>query len=274
MADMDGRGCHQPHIAVNPPARVPARRSRRIIEPEDKHVVLPRLGIGRQVNAPGFVTVRPAADKLPVQPDGRVSHRPVHIQEDGFAGVRFRQIEILPIPPNPVIRQFARPAVAIPDEGSFDGPIMRQIQALPPTVVKPGLDVSHLPAQIPIGPGMPLRGVLQKIIARGQDPLLDDLRRGIGWRLCRRPAAPSPSAPPRPHIVEQTELVGGRIALCEPPVHVQREAFPRRDRPGGRSAGGIAGAAILVGENENRSKNRSGQDETGLVAANKLAMRV
>ena len=44
--------------------------------------------VRRQVHAPRGVAVRPAADELAVQPDGRVGHRAVDVQEDRLAARR------------------------------------------------------------------------------------------------------------------------------------------------------------------------------------------
>ena len=80
--------------------------------------------------------------------------------------------------------------------------------------------------------------------------------------------AAAPSASRRPRVVKQAGLVAGRIALGEPPIHVNGKALPRGSGIGALGTGG-AGAAILQGQNEDRSKDRSRQEENGLVAPRK-----
>src|SRR5262245_2041112 len=100
MSYMNRGGLDEPDIAVEAGAGIPAGGAGRVIEPEDELVFLAGPCVRRQIDAPGGVAISPATDDLTVQPDGRVRHGSVYIQENGFACVLRRNWEFLAIPAN------------------------------------------------------------------------------------------------------------------------------------------------------------------------------
>src|SRR5882724_5945682 len=98
MTDMHRAGFHEPDMAVDASARIPARRGVRVIEADGQDVFRAELEVGRQVHAPRSIAVRPAADVLAVEPDIRVSHGAVNIQIHAAALVGGGHIEMFAIP--------------------------------------------------------------------------------------------------------------------------------------------------------------------------------
>src|SRR5699024_2990335 len=94
VGDGDRGGPHQPHITEETPARVPAGRPRRVVQP-DREDVLPAwddmLG---EVHAPAVVAVGPAAHQDAVQPHRCIGHRAVDLEVHGTTGVLLGDVEL------------------------------------------------------------------------------------------------------------------------------------------------------------------------------------
>src|SRR5437899_10450848 len=102
---------------------------------ENKYVSAAWLHECSQIRAPGGITEWPATDQLPVQPDCRIGHGSVHIEENGFGSIIRRNVQVLAIPADASAWQSTHAATACASEGAFDGPIVRQIDLLPRAVV-------------------------------------------------------------------------------------------------------------------------------------------
>ena len=63
---VDGRGFHQPDVAIDATAGIPARRRGRVVEADGKDVVRAGPQVGREIQAEGGVAVGPAADEVAV----------------------------------------------------------------------------------------------------------------------------------------------------------------------------------------------------------------
>ena len=228
-----------PHVAVEARARVPARRAGRVVQADRQLIRLARHHVGRQVDAPGGVAVRPAAHDVTVEPDRGVRHGPVDVQEDGSAPGRRGNVEPPAIPAH---TRAGQPAHASERPGRqerpFDGPVVRQVYPLPGAVVEIALDVGDVAAPVAGGPGVAVRGILDERIAGGQDPLFDHGPGGRGHvgrdsrlGVCR-------SVIPaltyfRADVVLQTDGIPRRIPLVEAPADVDGGALSRRSPDGG-----------------------------------------
>jgi len=109
MGNVDRRRLHQPDVAVMPPPGYQRDESgglsRRIA------MTLSASGLTNGVRSSSNEdSRRPAADELPVEPDRRVGHRAIDIQEDAPAGIGGRNGEMLPIPADAPPGQLARVA--------------------------------------------------------------------------------------------------------------------------------------------------------------------
>ncbi len=104
--------------------------------PQIQRVLVARFHVTRQVQPPRRVTKRPAADHLAVQPNRRVRHRAVHIEENALAGVCLRDVQPLSIPTDARACSSSHAAAARANERTFDCPVMRQIYLSPRAVIK------------------------------------------------------------------------------------------------------------------------------------------
>src|SRR5438132_8204498 len=107
MTYMDGRGFHQPNVAVDAAARVPAGRVRRIVQANRDDIVRAEFHVGSEVQFKRGVAVRPAAHEATVEPDGCISHRAVDVQIELTSSLARRNREMFSIPTNTPPRKFA-----------------------------------------------------------------------------------------------------------------------------------------------------------------------
>src|SRR6188508_930679 len=125
MAHMHTGGLHEPDVAINTASGIPARRVRRVIQTNRQNVLFSVFDVRRKVEFERRVSVGPAADELPVEPNGCVRHRTVDIQ-----------IELLSLFGRRYVEMFSKPGYTPPGklagfpgiilvEWSFDAPIVR-----------------------------------------------------------------------------------------------------------------------------------------------------
>src|SRR5207244_3348615 len=99
-----------------------------------EHVVSAELNIRCEVEFERGVTIRPATDKLSVEPDRGVSHSTVNVEIKLFSFVLRRDVEVFPIPAHTPPGKLPRLTRIVLIERPFDAPVVRQIQ-LPPTAI-------------------------------------------------------------------------------------------------------------------------------------------
>ena len=134
LGEMDFRGCHHPHIAVDARPRVPARVGvAAVVHPYGKHIVA-FLQVGRQVVEERDVAVRAFAQQVAVE---------VHLaavvdafEVDVVAGCLVCHTEVLPVPGD-AAGQVAGAACQVGGEVSLDRPVVWQGE-LPPVLVIEG----------------------------------------------------------------------------------------------------------------------------------------
>ena len=153
LRDVHGRRLDEPDVAVDAAARIPARRLRRVVEPDRDDVVRARPGVRRQVHAPRCVAVRPAAHVMAVDPDRGVRHGAVDVQEQLAARVGRRQREVLAVPAHAPPRQLARLARRGQVERSLDAPVVRQVELAPRGIVEARLRGRHVAGAGGVGRG-------------------------------------------------------------------------------------------------------------------------
>src|SRR5713226_5994083 len=141
MAHVHRRSFHEPDIAINAPARIPARRVRRIIKANCESVISAVIDIGSEVQFEGSVAIGPAAYKIAVEPNSRVGHRSVNVQIELLAFVLRRNREVFSIPTDAPPRKFPSLTRIFLFERTFDAPVVRQIQFSPTTIIKVALSV-------------------------------------------------------------------------------------------------------------------------------------
>ena len=203
VRDVDGSGLDQPDIAIDAAARIPAGGAFRVVKTNGDDVVRAEFERLCQIHAPGSIAVGPAARKMAVDPDGRVSHRAIHVQADAAALVRGGNLKMLAVPADAPPRQLAGFAGILLFERPFDAPIMRQVQQPPLAVVEIAPRVRDAAARLA---GRPDRGrVTRESRAGGRHPILDG-------------------------AVIQFPLRVGRVAFDKAPASVQRSVFAGRDR--------------------------------------------
>lgn len=152
VRDMQRRRLGQPHVAIQPAARIPARRLGRVIQPNDQLIALACNRIRRQVHAPGAVAVRPTADEVAVEPDRGVGHRTVEIQKQRAAAIAGRDVQALAIPADAPARQPAHATVRpVCQERPGNGPVVRQVHGFPRAVVEVRLHIRHRAARVAWG---------------------------------------------------------------------------------------------------------------------------
>ena len=214
MGDVDGRGAHQPDVAVNPAAGIPARGFRRVVQADGEDIFgAVRLQERREVEPERGVAVGPAADELAVAPDDRVSHRAVDVEVGtavlgGVGGER----EVLAVPADALPGKLAGLAGELLLEGTGDRPIVREVELLPSVVIEGGLGAGHVVAEVVghAGDGDGVPG--EETLAGGQDGVLDF------------------------RVGEGVAVDAGRVAVLEEPVGVEVVALAERGSVGG--AGG------------------------------------
>ena len=69
----------EPDVAVNARARIPARKTWWIVQPDGEQVFAAEIHERGQIQPPRRIAVRPAADKYSIAPDRCVGHRSIHI---------------------------------------------------------------------------------------------------------------------------------------------------------------------------------------------------
>src|SRR5262249_45585112 len=74
VGDVDRVALHEPDVAVDAAAGVPAGGVGRVVEADGEDVLLAGLEVGSEVDAPGGVAVGPAAGVVAVAPDVGVGH--------------------------------------------------------------------------------------------------------------------------------------------------------------------------------------------------------
>src|SRR6185503_6701867 len=117
-----------PDMSIDATTRIPPRRVGWIVETDHQLVRSAENHVWRQIDAPRNIAERPAADDLPVQPDGRVGHCAVDVEKDRSSGVRGGDVELLPIPPDAWTGQAPHAARwARGQERPRDRPIVRQV---------------------------------------------------------------------------------------------------------------------------------------------------
>ena len=139
MAHVDGSGDHQPDVAIDARARIPARGRFLGHEAHGDYVFRAEFEIGREVELETAVAVRPAAEFMAVQPDGGVRHGAIELNGVELAFVGGGHGEVLAIPARAEDGQTAGGGTVLDVEGAFDGPIVRQIQGAPRRIVEGGL---------------------------------------------------------------------------------------------------------------------------------------
>ena len=144
----------EPRLAIDSRAGIPAGRLFRIRHPDRKQILLLPLHQRRDLQGERGVSIRPSARFLPVDEDRGPAHDSVEFKEDAFSPVLRAQGETESIPPDADMRQSACTAVVggfgcfavlhdpggievVPGiEGSADGPVVRDLHALPGGVVQ------------------------------------------------------------------------------------------------------------------------------------------
>ena len=143
---------------------------------------------------------------MPIQPNRRVSHRSIDIQENSPPLVRRRNSQVLPIPSDAPPRQLASIAGILLLERPFNSPVMRQVEQSPLPVIKAALRERYAPARIALRLGLELGFHIRgEGGAGGIHPLLD----------CR---------------ITQFPRRVRRVPFLEAPPRVQRETLCRRNR--------------------------------------------
>src|ERR1017187_1322187 len=99
------------------------------------HIALAKPDERRGIHAEGHVAVIPLARQVPVDVHLRESHDSIEVEVDALPGGALRR-KHLAVEAHALPGQLAGAAVAIRDEGSGDGPIVRQADRLPRRVVK------------------------------------------------------------------------------------------------------------------------------------------
>ena len=138
----------QPHVAVNPSARIPAGRVGWIIQPNRENIFSAWLNKRSQVDRPRSIAIGPTANKLPIQPNRRVSHGAIYFERNLFAGIACGNVKMLPVPADPPPGQLAGFARVFLLERPFNAPIMRQVEFAPARIVKGKLREAHIAAGV------------------------------------------------------------------------------------------------------------------------------
>ena len=124
MGDVNRIKGHQPGIAVDAAARIPAAGLRIVVQAHRQSVLRPELQLVSQLDAPGTVAVGPASDLFPVEIDRAVAHRTVNIEKDPLPLVRLWHGELLPIPTDAEAGELSRVTRQIDLERPPDAPVV------------------------------------------------------------------------------------------------------------------------------------------------------
>ena len=160
---MHRREFQQPHLAVKPRARIPARRLRPVLQQHGEFVPARMQGVG-DLAPEGAVTVGPEADLAAVDQHAGLAHRAVEQQHITPVSDRIN-MQCPPVSPLADIGQSARASrldgrgrLAVLNDGHLlqvvlarerprDGPVMGYLH-LPPSVGAPDVVVV---AELPVG---------------------------------------------------------------------------------------------------------------------------
>src|SRR5581483_5543945 len=135
-----GIGNDQPDVPVDSRSGIPARsRLAAVVGAHGQNVRWRRTGlkVPRELVAETDIAVRPLAQVEAVDPDVAIGHHSVEFDEDPLTGSTCRQGEMLAVPAHAGRQKPAGPASWIfLVEGSFDAPIVRDVDGTPAGVVE------------------------------------------------------------------------------------------------------------------------------------------
>src|SRR5258708_6135038 len=164
---------HQPDIAVNATARIPTGRVVGISETNRHDVLRSEFNIRRQIQTERSVAKRPAANKLPIEPNRRIRHRAVDIQINTLAAIRCRDWEMLSIPRNSHPGELAGFTRQLLLEWALYAPVVGKVELTPRMVVKCLLRIGYGFTQISFGTYRLGHGVIRKFHASRNQPGFD-----------------------------------------------------------------------------------------------------
>ena len=152
---MQRLGFHQPSVAVNPRAGIPAGTPTLGIETHGNQVFAAESQMRREIHAERRIAVGPGREFVAVDPDLGVGHCAIEIEEHLFAFVLGWEREGLFIPADGFPWQLGGVSPQILAERAFDAPVVRQVE-LAPSGVNFTLRRHTGPRNLPRSHGHPL----------------------------------------------------------------------------------------------------------------------